>query len=207
MRSNVAPIADLLFGQTRGRVLGLLYGTPDESFYVRQISREIATSVGSVQRELTRLAGIGLIERSVLGSQVFYRANRENPVFQELRATLAKTTGVFHLLKTALSPLSARIEFAFVYGSVARAEDTASSDIDLMVVGNVSLDEVLDAIRTTEKYLRRPVNPTIYSLDALKLGVQSGNHFLRTLERGEKVFLIGGEDEFREAIATRLVQN
>lgn len=206
MRTRPASTADLLFGQTRGRVLALLYGAPDETFYVRQIARQIETSVGSVQRELVLLAGAGMIVRSVLGSQVFYRANREHPVFQELQALLAKTLGVFQLLRTALAPLSDRIEVAFVYGSVARREDTAESDIDLMVVGAVTLDEVLDAVSSVEKYLRRPVTPTIYSPEDLRQRLGAGNHFLRSLEQSKKVFLIGGEDEFREAGATRLVQ-
>ena len=187
-------------------MLALLYGAPDEAFFVRQIARQIETSVGSVQRELVLLAGTGLIGRSALGSQVFYRANREHPIFPELRDLLAKTLGVFQLLKTALRPLGARIDFAFVYGSVARDKDNAASDIDLMVVGAVSLDEVLDAVNSVETQLRRPVNPTIYSLQDLRQRLDAGNHFLRSLERSKKVFLIGEEDEFRKAGATRLVQ-
>lgn len=206
MSTKHTSAGDLLFGQTRGRVLALLFGASDESFFVRQIARQIETSVGSVQRELALLTGAGLIERSVLGSQVFYRANGGHPVFPELRALLARTMGVFQLLKTALAPLSTRIDFAFVYGSVARGEDKAASDIDLMVVGAVSLDDVLGAVTSAEKYLRRPVNPTIYSLEGLRERLQAENHFLRSLEKSKKVFLIGGEDGFREASTTRLVQ-
>ena len=160
-----------------------------------------------MQRELTRLADAGLIVRSALGSQVFYRANRDHPIFPELRALLAKTMGVFELLKKALSPLSRKIDFAFVYGSVAPGEDNAASDIDLMVVGAVSLDDILDAVSPLEKQLRRPVNPTIYSLKDLKQRYRSGNHFLRSLKNASKVFLIGGEDDFRKALATRMVQS
>lgn len=207
MRTPLGSVGDLLFGQTRGRVLALLFGAPDQSFFVRQISRQIETSVGSVQRELEVLRDAGLIERSVLGVQVFYRANREHPVFPELRALLAKTTGIFHLLKSALAPLSARIDFALVYGSVARGEDKSTSDIDLMIVGAVSFDEVLDAASSVEKVLRRTVNPTIYSPQELRQRLRNGNHFLRSLEKSKKVFLIGDEDEFREAGATRLVQD
>ncbi|MGA2049212.1 MAG: nucleotidyltransferase domain-containing protein [Terracidiphilus sp.] len=206
MRTQLTSVGDLVFGQTRGRLLALLYGAPDESFYVRQIARQIETSAGSVQRELALLTDAGLIQRSVLGAQVFYRANREHPVFPELRALLAKTTGVFQLLKTALEPLSDRIDFAFVYGSVARGEENAASDIDLMVVGAVSLDEILDAVSPLEKSLRRPVNPTIYALQDLKERIRAGNHFLRTLATSKKVFLIGDENGFREAGGTRLVE-
>jgi predicted nucleotidyltransferase len=190
-----------------GQILALLLEAPDESFFTRQIARQIATSIGTVQRELTRLADAGLIVRSALGSQVFYRANRDHPIFPELRALLAKTMGVFELLKKALSPLSRKIDFAFVYGSVAPGEDNAASDIDLMVVGAVSLDDILDAVSPLEKQLRRPVNPTIYSLKDLKQRYRSGNHFLRSLKNASKVFLIGGEDDFRKALATRMVQS
>jgi predicted nucleotidyltransferase len=162
--------------------------------------------VGTVQRELVLLDRAGLIGRSVLGSQVFYQANRAHPVFSDLKALLAKTMGIFQLLNTAIAPLSSRIDFAFVYGSVARGEEKAASDIDLMVVGQVSLDDVLHTVSSAEKQLRRPVNPTIYTLKDFRQQLRAGNHFLRSLEKSKKVFLIGGDDEFREAGATRLVQ-
>jgi DNA-binding transcriptional ArsR family regulator len=94
MRTTLTSVGDLLFGQTRGRVLSLLYGAPDESLFVRQIARLIETSVGSVQRELSLLAGAGLVNRTVLGNQVFFQANQEHPDFPELRALLAKTMRV-----------------------------------------------------------------------------------------------------------------
>jgi predicted nucleotidyltransferase len=206
MSTPLTSVGDLLFGQTRGRVLALLYGAPDESFFTRQIARLVETSVGTVRRELTLLADAGLLKRSAVGSQVFYQANQEHPNFPELRALLAKTTGVFQMLKTALAPLSSRISLAFVYGSVARGEEKATSDIDLMVIGAVSLDEVLDTVADVEKQLRRPVNPTIYSLEDLRARLHEGNHFLQSLKKKKKVFLIGDEDEFRKASTTRLVQ-
>lgn len=145
--------------------MALLYGMPDESFFVRQIARQIEGSVGTVQRELALLTDTGLIKRSKIGSQVFYQANQEHSEFPELRALLAKTTGVFQMLKAALAPLSASIQIAFVYGSLARGEEKATSDIDLMVIGSASLDEVLDAVALVEKQLGRPVNPTIYTAE------------------------------------------
>ncbi len=206
MRTVLTSVGDLLFGQTRGRVLALLYGAPDETLFVRQIARQVETSAGTVQRELNLLAEAGLIKRSTVGNQVFYQANQEHPEYPELRALLAKTTGVFQMLKTALGPLSSRIDLAFVYGSVARGEEKATSDIDLMVIGAVSLDEVLDAVGPVEKQLRRPVNPTIYSLEDVRARLREGNHFLQSLKKSKKVFLIGDEDEFRKVGTTRLVQ-
>jgi predicted nucleotidyltransferase len=137
---------------------------------------------------------------------VFYQANHEHPEFPELKALVAKTTGIFQMLKTALAPLVSRIAFAFVYGSFARGEEKAASDIDLMVVGSTSLDEILDALGPVEKRLRRPVNPTIYSLEDVRARLHEGNYFLQSLKKSKKVFLIGHEDEFRKVDANRLVQ-
>ncbi|MFP5226283.1 MAG: nucleotidyltransferase domain-containing protein [Acidobacteriota bacterium] len=206
MRTPLTPVGDLLFGQTKGRILALLYGAPEQTFFIRQIARQIDGSVGTVQRELGLLADIGLILRSEIGNQVFYRANQEHPDFPELRALVAKTSGVFQMLRAALAPISDKIRMAFVYGSVARGEEKAASDIDLMVIGSVSLDDVLDAVAPAEKQLGRPVNPTIYTFDDLKKRLRSGNHFLQSLKESKKVFLIGNEDEFRKAGTTRLVQ-
>jgi uncharacterized protein len=199
MSTPLIGTANILFGQTRGRILALLYGAPDESFFVRQIARLIQTSAGNVQRELRLLEGASLVERSILGSQTFYRANSDHPAFPELRGLLAKTVGVFEVLRSALAALSARIQIAFVYGSVARGEEHATSDIDLMIIGTVTLDEVLDTVRSAEKYLRRPVNSAIYSVEELRKRLHEGNHFLQSLQHTPKVFLIGGEDEFRKA--------
>jgi len=196
MGTITSNLGDLLFGQTRGRILALLYGHPDQSFYVREISRDIDTSVGAVQRELENLAQVGLVERSVSGRQVYYQANRGHPVFAEIRSLIAKTIGVFQLLRSALAPFEERVSLAFVYGSMARAEENAGSDVDLMIVGDVDLDEVLTQLAPVERAISRTINPTIYSADEFKSRLQGGNHFLRAVMRGEMVILLGDRDEF-----------
>lgn len=198
MRTHASSLENLLFGQTRGRILSTLYGMPDESFFVRQIARNVDVSVGTVQRELTTLADAGLILRAQTGNQVFYRANRDHPAYAELHALLAKTAGVFHRLAEALAPLAKRIQFAFVYGSFARGEENAQSDIDLMVVGSVTLDDLLERLTPVERTLRRPVNPTVYSQKELKAKLQAGNHFLKAIQKGKNSFLIGDEREFKQ---------
>jgi predicted nucleotidyltransferase len=198
MRTASRTLGDLLFGQTRGRVLALLYGTPDRSFFVRQIARQIGTSVGTVQRELETLADFGLIERSTLGSQVFYQANRNHPVYPQLHSLVARTSGIFHQLRSALTQLSNKISFALVYGSMASGDEDAGSDVDLMIVGDVTLDEVLACVTPAELDVGRPINPTIYSLKEFKSKLQTGNHFLSSVVHGKNVFLIGDEDELRK---------
>lgn len=193
-------MANLLFGQTRGRILAALYGTADEAFFVRQLARRVDVSVGSVQRELVTLADAGLLVRSQTGNQVFFRANRDHPVFAELHALLAKTAGIFSQLSEALAPLANKIEFAFVYGSFARGEETAGSDVDLMVVGKATLDELLEHLAPVERGLQRPVNPTVYSSREVRAKLKAGNHFLKAIQEGKSTFLIGDEHEFRKLL-------
>ena len=208
MRAGAKTVADVLFGKGRGAILGLLYEHPDQSFYYRQLTRELKNlSVGTLQRELDTLAQLGLIERSTLGKQVFYRANRSHPVFPELRALVTKTVGAIAMLRSALVPLADRISVAFIYGSMARQEERAESDIDLMVVGRATLENVLATVGKIEASLRRAVNPTVYSPAEFKVKLASGSHFLNSVVRGEKIFLIGDEDELSEVGGIRLAES
>jgi uncharacterized protein len=207
MRTVAGSLGNLLFGQTRGRILALLYGIPDHSYFVRQISRQIGTSVGSVQRELEALTAVGLIGRSTIGRQVFYQANRNHPAYGEVKSLVAKTNGIFYLLSSALAPLAERISFAFVYGSIARGDDNTGSDVDLMIVGDVTLDEILQQLTTLERDLGRPVNPTVYSSQEFSAKLQEGNHFLNSVLRGKKVLLIGEENELDEVGGIRFDQS
>jgi len=123
-----------LFGQIRSGILALLYGRPDQSFYLRQIARHTGASTGAVQRDITQLSKAGLINRIPLGSQVFYQANSGSPIFAEMRGLVTKTVGVHDRLLFLLAPFAKEIKVAFVCGSVARHEETAQSDLDVMRV-------------------------------------------------------------------------
>jgi uncharacterized protein len=204
--STATSLADLLFGRTRGAILALLYGRADQTFYTRQIAREVAASVGAVQRELENLTKVGLVIRTALGSQVFYQANRDAPIFSEMHSLVNKTVGIFTMLRSALRPLSTQVAVAFVYGSVARQAETAQSDIDLMVVGKASIDDVISHLASVEKNTGRPINPTVYSVSEFKAKIADGNHFLRAVLKDPKVFLLGGEDELGKVGGVRLAK-
>jgi predicted nucleotidyltransferase len=195
-----------MFGRTRGAILALLYGRADQTFYTRQIAREVAASVGAVQRELKNLTKVGLVIRTALGSQVFYQANRDAPIFSEMHSLVNKTVGIFSMLRSALRPLSTQVAVAFVYGSVARQAETAQSDIDLMVVGKASIDDVISHLASVEKNTGRPINPTVYSASEFKAKIADGNHFLRAVLKDPKVFLLGDEDELGKVGGVRLAK-
>ncbi len=200
-------LANVLFGKARGAILALLYGHPDQSFYYREVTRRVGrVSAGTVQRELDTLTRLGLIERSRMGNQVHYRANRNHAIFTELRALLAKTVGSIHVLREALASLGKRISVAFLYGSMARQEERAESDIDLLIVGRVTLDEVLGKLTSAERSLGRTINPSVYAAQDFKAKLASGNHFLTSVLRGEKLFLVGNEHELEQVGGVRLAQ-
>lgn len=199
--------ATVLFGRTRRRVLGWLLGHPDEAFYLRQIARQAGVGLGAVQRELDLLTRAGLLRRTVQGRQVYFRANRESPIFPELRALFLKTAGVADVLRKALRPLTARVLVAFVFGSATRGELRPGSDIDLLVVGDLAFESVVVALAGAQRRLGRDVNPTVYSPTEFRGKVRAGDHFLTTVLREPRVFVLGGPDELDGLGAKRLADS
>lgn len=206
MRSQSDSLGDILFGQVRGGVLALLYGQTDKPFYVRQIARRLKTSVGAVQRQLEKLALAGLFVRTQVGNHVFYQVNQRSPVFSEMRALVSKTVGVFSVLHSFLEPLSSQITVAFVYGSLARQEEKSESDVDIMIIGKVKLDDVLIRFSGLEAVLGRMVNPTVYSVQEFTAKLEAGNHFLNSVVNGKKVFLIGSQNELGKMVGVRMAE-
>lgn len=187
--------ATVLFGSTRRRVLGWLLGHADEAYYLRQIVRHTGAAVGAAQRELQQLTAAGLVRRTVQGRQVYFQANREAPIFPELLALFAKTTGLADLLREALAPLGERVIVALIFGSAARSELRASSDIDLLVIGDVSFREVVEALAGTQERLGREINPSVYPPEEVRIKLRAKHHFLTTVLTEPRMFIIGGADE------------
>jgi len=197
-------LSSVLFTKTRRAVLSLLYGHVDESFYVRQIVRITGAGLGPVQRELKQLVDVGIIVRSVHGHQVYYQANRDCPIFNELKGLIAKTAGVVETLQNALATIANRIGLAFVYGSVARGEENHRSDIDLLVVGDVSFSEVVKALHSAQETLGREINPTVYPVDEFRSRIAERHSFVQNVLSGPKIFVIGGEDDLKRLAGQRL---
>ncbi len=194
-------IALALFPRTRRSLLGLLYGLPDRAYYLREIASRVGAGMGQVQRELARLTQAGILRRFEQGRHVFYQADRRCPAFEELRGLVVKTVVGADRLRYALTELADRIAVAFVFGSVARGEDRSESDLDLFVVGDVSLQEVVSAIDSLQQTLGRAIQPTIYPAKELRSRVEAGHHFLTSVLAGEKIFVIGAQNELGELLA------
>lgn len=191
-------LADALFSTTQQRVLGLIFGQPDRSFYATELIGLAGAGSGGVQRELARLEESGLVTVRRLGTQKHYQANPDSPLFNELVGIARKTTGLAEPLRKALAPLASRIAAAFVYGSVAKRQDNSRSDIDLLIVSDkVSYADAFAALEPLVSELGRPVNPTVYSRQELRRRIKEGRSFTKRVLGQPKLWVIGSEDDLR----------
>ena len=174
-------LMDLLFGSYRQRVLSLLLLHPETGYHVRELARITGTTAGTLHKELARLAEVGLLLREKQGNQVRYRANRDCPVFPELAGLFRKTTGLANVLAEALQPCAGKIEAALVFGSVARGEETANSDVDLLIVGQVGFAEAVGTLHPAQAKLGREINPVVLSRVELQQRIRDKDHFIRQI--------------------------
>jgi len=182
-------------GRAKAAILSLLYTHADRSFYGREIARLTGLPHGQVPRELGRLIKTGLLTRERHGQQVHYQANRESPIFEEVHSLIVKTSGVADVLRDGLRDLADGIEAAFIYGSFARGEERESSDVDVLVIGNVGFRAVVTACRGARERIRREVNPTVMRRDEFRRRVADGDPFLLGVLGKPKIMLIGDDHE------------
>lgn len=182
---------DMLFGTYRQRILGLLLLHPESSYHVRELARLTGTAAGTLHKELARLAQTGLLLRENQGNQVRYQANRQCPVYGELASLFRKTTGLADVLAEALQPLAADIEVALIFGSVARGEETAESDIDLLIVGKVGFADAVKALHPAQQALSREINPVVLTTAEYKKRIRANDSFLQQIFKQPVILLIG----------------
>jgi predicted nucleotidyltransferase len=186
-----------LFPGTKRKILALFFLNPDKEYYFSEVVRLTGTRQGVIQRELKSLTEAEILTSEKRGRQKFYFVNRKHPIFQDLRNIIFKTYGVIGKIQEALEPLREQIKIAFVYGSFARGEEVSSSDLDLLVIGNIQLGDLVSALSNVEKAIGREINPTLFSVTEFKKKWSQKNHFIRSVANGEMEFIIGSEDEFR----------
>jgi predicted nucleotidyltransferase len=189
-------LSNALFSKVQQRVLALIFGHPERSFYTSEIVRSVHSGTGAVERELSRLQGSGLVSVERIGNQKHYRANHESPIFEELQSLVVKTVGLNETIRKMLEPYSEKIEAAFVYGSVARGTDTARSDIDLMVIGDeLDYSKLYAALQNAETLLRRKVSPTFLAREDWRRKVSEKGSFVGKVGRLPKIFIFGSEGD------------
>lgn len=188
-------VAGALFSKTLGGVLALLFGQPGRAYYTREIVKQVGTGGSQVNKDLERLTAAGLILREQRGNLVFYRANPAAAVYPELVGLVGKSFGIPEQLRRFIEPLADRIQYAGVYGSVARGEHRADSDVDLLLVGDVRLSELAIPLHEAEAALGMKVSPTVMTLVEFRKRYQSGDHFLNKVLAGDLVTLWGSIEQ------------
>ena len=172
-------IGDALFTKAQQKVLALLFGQTDKSFYLNEVVRHAAMGKGVISRELSKLCAAGLLVVTKQGNQNHYQANVDAPIFNELKQIVKKTMGVAGALQLGLATLLPELEHAFIYGSIAKGEEHAGSDVDVMLVGeNLSYTQILELLEPVEAQLQRKINPTIYTPSEFAERLAQGQNFL-----------------------------
>jgi predicted nucleotidyltransferase len=197
--NNLMPgtgLSNAIFSKVQQRVLALLFGHPDRSFYTSEIIRSVRSGTGAVERELARLAGSGLVATRRIGNQKHYQANRDSPIFAELQGIVLKTVGLNEPLRAALAPYADKITAAFVYGSVAKGTDTAESDVDLMLIGeDLTYADIYVGLQNAEDTLRRKVSPNFLSPKDWRKRLAQKNSFVAKINAQAKIFIVGSQDD------------
>jgi predicted nucleotidyltransferase/predicted transcriptional regulator with HTH domain len=191
-------LSSALFSNVQQRVLALIFGHPERSFYMSEIVRNVHSGTGAVERELSRLQHSGLVTVERIGNQKHYRANRESPIFEELQGIVLKTVGLTEPLRHSLATYADKIKTAFVYGSVAKGTDTALSDIDLMVIGDdLTYTDLYEGLQKVENTLRRHVNPTLLSLQDWRRKSNHKDSVVAKIAKQPKLFILGSDTDLK----------
>lgn len=199
MKVKKISLSDSLFSKVKQRLLAHFFNHPDQDFHTNEIIRSTHSGTGAVQRELALLVTAGVILVKEVGNQKRYQVNQSSPVYADLRGIIQKTFGLADHLRYALEGFTSQIDIAFIYGSIASHHDSASSDVDLMCIGNkISYTELYEALEKIENEIGRKINPTCYSPEEWTRKLQLENHFLKNVMLKEKIFIIGTQNELEK---------
>lgn len=193
----MSSLAHLFPNPTLVRVLSLFFLRPEEKFYQRDIAERTGSLLRQVQRALKRIERAGLVTKSREGNRVYYAAERMHPAFDDLKRVFLKTVALAEVLQKALTPMNRKIGLAFVYGSLARGEETATSDIDLFIVSDLKVRELAKILGSVGRELDREFNPAVYPPREFRDKARRGHHFIREVLAGSKIWLIGNEDALK----------
>jgi predicted nucleotidyltransferase len=189
-------LSTLITSKVRHALLVLFITHPDERFYLKQLTRDLGLSSSQLQKELAKLREIGFLTSSRESNTRYYQANKAFPLFPELKSMIYKTAGLADFLRETLEDIGP-IDVALIYGSVAKNVEDMRSDVDLLVIGDIDLDALHDAIGSAEKSIEREINPTVFSRKDWSARIKKKQAFAIDILSGPKIVLIGDEDELR----------
>lgn len=190
-------LATIFGSKLRAKVLGWLFTHTDERYYGRQIAKLLNEDSTNISRELARLEKAGILVLTISGKQKYYQANTGSPIFSELHGLMLKTAGVADVMRSVLQPYADKITLAFIFGSIAKNKETRASDVDLMIIGDADYDSIGSSLNQAQLNLRREINSVIYPVSEFQHKVHSDHHFLKSVLEGEKIYLVGDENELK----------
>jgi predicted nucleotidyltransferase len=186
-------LSQILSSQVRAEIFRLLFSGDKISIHLRDLQRQSGLSIGTIQKEIAHLKELDLVTSERDGNRLYYTANADHPLYKEICGLVEKTSGIAERLKEALSSIKG-VEFAFIFGSYAKGEEKAHSDIDLIIIGNIGLRTLSSVFKNLTEQTQREINPHIYSMKSWKEKLKKKDHFIKSVLNEKKVFLIGDED-------------
>lgn len=186
-------LAKLFGSKARVKVLALFMLNPASEFYLREVARRTGLQVRAAERTVQALTEIGLLRRQRRGNSVYYSVEPDFPFTQELKSIFLKTVGLGDRLRQAIAEKGGA-DIAFVFGSYAKNQENLASDVDVFIIGGISSRELAPVLNELEEELGREINATVFSPDELRTRIDNQDHFVRSVLRGPKLFLIGDED-------------
>jgi len=192
-------IIEITRSKLRRELLKYYFMHPGEKYYLRQLERELKLPVANIRRELIKLEKMGLFASQRIGNLVYYSLNNKHPLYSDIKSIVFKTIGIGNIFRRVIGKLKGT-KYAFIYGSFAKGAEISASDIDFMVIGDVSQNELLGKLRKIEDQIGRTINPTTYSLREIKEKVKRKNHFILNVLKGKKIMILGEESELSRLI-------
>ena len=188
-------LSELLSSKIRENIFSLLFAGSVEELHMREIQRRSGMSIGAVQQELQKLEKLDVIKSRRSSNRLYYHANKEHPLYIDIRNLVLKTSGLADVLKEALK--DQRIKVAFVFGSIAENNERAGSDVDLMVIGELDLEAIVDMLHGVTDKIDREINPHVFSEAEFKKRLKAKEHFITSIMDVKKIFIVGTEDDLK----------
>lgn len=184
-----------LISKSHRRILEVLFLEPNKPWYRSELARKLGVRPSTIQRPLTGLVDAGVLDARPDGNRLYYEVNLQSPIYAELRGLVVKTSGLVQVVADALGRLAEEIDLAFIYGSVARGEENASSDVDLLLVGSIGLAALALPLREARERLGREVNASVYAPAEFAKKARDKKHFVSRVLDNPRLFVVGTEDD------------
>ena len=192
-------LSEILSSKIRADIFRLLFGVTDTELHMREIERRSGYAIGTIQAELKKLLRLDLVISRRDGNRLYYRANKDHPLYADIKRIVLKTAGLAEVLRSALRQ-DQSIDIAFVFGSIAKGEEKSGSDIDIVVIGGLGLRKLSGLLSGVPEQIGREINPHVFSVKEFKNRIAQKDHFISQVIKEPKIFIIGSENEFEAVV-------